>query len=79
MDEIMQLAIYLREGFDAALTYVVDPDDRPPWDELIEDAPPWVELIEDEINDRINKAHRAAARLAQIERERAGQMRVDSE
>jgi len=59
MDEIMQLAIYLREGFDAALTYVVDPDDRPPWDELIEDAPPWVELIEDEINDRINKAHRA--------------------
>lgn len=68
-DELLQLAADLRAGFHAALSYVVDPDDDDD----------WAELSEDEISERLDKAHRAADRLTQIERERAGQMRVDSE
>lgn len=68
-NELLQLAAELRAGFHAALSYVVDPDA----------GDDWAELTEDEISDRIIKAHRAAERLTQIERERSGQMRVDSE
>ena len=68
-NELLQLAAELRKGFHAALSYVVDPDD----------GDDWAELTEAEISDRLCKAHRAAARLTQIERERAGQMRVDSD
>ena len=67
--ELLQLATDLRAGFHAALSYVVDPDD----------GDDWADLTEDEISDRLSKAHRAAERLTKIERERAGQMRVDSE
>lgn len=62
-DELMQLAADLRAGFHAAMSYVVDPDD----------GDDWADLTEDEISDRLCKAHRAAERLTQIERERAGQ------
>ena len=65
-DELLQLAADLRAGFHAALSYVVDPD--------VGDD--WAELTENEIIDRLCKAHRAADRLTQIERERAGQTRL---
>ena len=68
-NELRQLATDLRAGFHAALSYVYDPD---------EDGE-WANLSEDEISERLDKAHRAAERLTQIERERAGQMRVDSD
>ena len=66
-NELLQLATDLREGFHAALSYVVDPDDDDD----------WAELTEDEISERLCKAHRAADRLTQIERERAGQQRIE--
>lgn len=66
-NELLQLAAELREGFHAALSYVVDPDD----------GDDWAELTEDEISDRLSKAHRAADRLTQIERERSGQTRIE--
>ena len=66
-EELLQLAKDLRDGFHAAYSYVADPDVDDEWDDL----------SADEISDRLCKAHRAAARLTQIERERAGQMRVD--
>lgn len=71
--ELQQLAAELRDGFAAAMSYVRDPDD------LQEDDPDYPELSDDEISERLYKAHRAAARLTQIERERAGQLRVDSD
>lgn len=68
-EELLQLAKDLRDGFHAAYSYVADPyfDDE------------WEDLSEDDISERLYKAHRAADRLTQIERERAGQMRVDSD
>lgn len=66
-NEILTLAADLRAGFHAALSYVADPDD------LQEDDPDYPELSEDDISERLHKAHRAADRLTQIERERAGQ------
>ena len=68
-EELLQLAKDLRDGFHAAYSYVADPDVDDEWDDL----------SEDEISERLHKAHRAAERLTQIERERAGQMRVDSD
>lgn len=67
--ELLQLATELRAGFHAALSFYEDPDD----------GDDWADLTEDEISDRLCKAHRAAARLTQIERERDGQIRVDSD
>ena len=69
-NELLKLAAELREGFHALQRYLClrDPD---------EDDDDENELKEDEI--KVYKAHRAADRLTQIERERAGQMRVDSE
>ena len=66
--ELLQLATDLRDGFHAAFSYVADPD--------VDD---YEELSEDEISERLLKAHRAAARVTQIERERAGQERVFSD
>ena len=65
--ELIQLAKDLRDGFHAAYSYVADPDVDDEWDDL----------NEDEISERLYKAHRAAARLTQIERERAGQQRIE--
>lgn len=66
-EELLQLAKDLRDGFHAAYSYVADPD--------VDDE--WEALSEDQISERLYKAHRAAARLTQIERERAGQQRIE--
>ena len=65
--ELIQLAKELRDGFHAAYSYVADPD--------VDDQ--WEALSENDISERLYKAHRAAARLTQIERERAGQQRLE--
>lgn len=62
-EELLQLAKDLRDGFHAAYSYVADPDVDDQWDDL----------SADDISERLYKAHRAAARLTQIERELAGQ------